>query len=86
MRTPEGRAEEHALAPQVAAVLELAFHFRRAVGPFDRLADAAADLRSNGSDGHDLASRKVGMQPSPKRWSSVGGIRSRSTRRNPIAP
>ena len=52
MRAAERRAEEHSFATEIAAVLEFALGFGRAVGPLDRLADAAADSRSGSGRTH----------------------------------
>src|SRR5439155_4954286 len=41
MRAAEGRSPKHAVAAQVAGVLELPFHLGDAVNPADRLADPA---------------------------------------------
>ena len=46
VRAPKRRAEQHAFASQIAAVLELALHLGRAVRPLNRLAHTAADLRA----------------------------------------
>ena len=46
VRAPKRRAEQHALASEIAAVLELALHLGRAVRSLDRLADTTADLRA----------------------------------------
>src|SRR5206468_11068231 len=52
VRAPHRRTEEHPLPAEVAAVLELALHFGRAVGPLDRLAHTSADSSSRNSGPH----------------------------------
>ena len=52
VRASNGRAEEHSLSVQVAAVLELALDLCHRVRPLDRLADDAADPRPDWRDAH----------------------------------
>ena len=52
MRAAECGPKQHALATQVAAVLEFALYFRDAIGALDGLADASADFRARQGCAH----------------------------------